>query len=316
MRRPTPATDRSAHRRGFTLIELMIVVVILGILMALVLPAVLSALEGARRAEVVAEIRGLEAAIANFKNTYGIEPPSRIRLYETSGASPSWSTHSGSFTQNGTGQMVLHDAERTRSIALINRIWPNFDYTIARDLNGDTSFGGFVDLTGDECLVFFLGGVATGSPGAFAVTGFSKNPANPLAVASGTESRDGPFFEFKPSRLKFSLNPTNSKVLVYFDPRSSQTLPYVYASSNDGRGYQPADLYVGSSDDLEDVYRTGPGGAMAVAQKAKSFQIITPGTDGAYGSGGAFVTTAVNHGLASKADYDNLTNFHNGRLID
>lgn len=302
----------STRRQAFTLIELMIVIAVIAALIALLLPAVTGAFRRARIAEVTTEIRGLEAAIAQFKSVFGVEPPSRIRLYESAAGSPSWSSHTGTFTEPVTGAMVSHDAERARSVALINRIWPNFNFNIARPyLDGNTgTSNGYVSLTGAECLVFFLGGVGTGGAGAFAMTGFSKNPADPFIPAAGNESREGPFFEFKTSRLRVSLNATNTAALIYVDPTSGQMAPYVYATGYDGRGYQLADLYVGSTDDLNDVYRAGTGGVTALAQKAKSFQIIAPGIDGFYGAGGYFNATAANHGLANRRDYDNITNFH------
>ncbi|MES2790282.1 MAG: prepilin-type N-terminal cleavage/methylation domain-containing protein [Planctomycetota bacterium] len=296
----------ASKRQAFTLIELMIVVVIIATLMGLLLPAVMSAFGSAKVAEVASEIRGLEAAIAQFKSIYGIEPPSRIRLFNTSAG---WSTTMmGTFVQNGV--TLSHDRERTRSIGLINRMWPNFDFTIPHTFGPNP----YTDLSGSECLVFFLGGVGTGSSGAYAMTGFSKNPANPFATISGNESREGPFFEFKQSRLRPSLNTTNTAALVYVDPISGQTAPYAYTSSNDGRGYESADLYVNSADDLNDVYRAAPGGTTAIAQKPKTCQIISPGIDGAFGAGGYFNPTAANHGLSNPKDYDNLTNFHGGYL--
>lgn len=306
----------TTRRRGFTLIELMIVVVVIGVLMGLILPAVQSAFARARITEVVSEIRGLEAAIAQFKNVYGIEPPSRIRLYEAATGSPSWASHTGTFVEPVTGATLSNDAERVRSIAIINRIWPNFDFSIARNLDGNGTPGGFISLTGAECLVFFLGGRPVAGPGgAFAMTGFSKNPANPFTAATGNESREGPFFEFKSSRLRASPNTSNSGVLVYIDPLSGQLNPYVYATGYDGRGYQLADVFVGTADDLNDVYRSGTG-TTAVALKPKTFQIISPGVDGLYGAGGYFDSTASNHGLTNAADGDNITNFHNGLLKD
>lgn len=313
MRRQPPAHQTHA-RRGFTLIELMIVIVIIAALIGLLLPAIMPVFTRVRDTEVVTEIKGLEAAIAQFKNVYGIEPPSRIRLYEAATGMGSWASHPGTTLDPITGANLNNEAERARSITLINRIWPQFAY-VARDLNGDGDTLDITDLTGAECLVFFLGGAQTGPAGGpYAMTGFSKNPANPLAAASATESREGPFFEFKSSRLKQSPRPGNTGVLVYVDPRPSQTAPYVYASSYEGRGYQLPDLNVGTGDDLNDVYRTGPM-ASSIAQKAKSFQIISPGIDGLYGAGGNFNATATNHGLSSKADYDNITNFHGSQLV-
>lgn len=304
--------NTTGPRRGFTLIELLIVIVIIAAIMGMLLPAVMSAFTSARVAEVTTEIRGLEAAIAQFKAVYGVEPPSRIRLFT---AAAGWTTPMmGNVVINGV--TLTNEGERTRSVALINRIWPNFDFTIPRPY---ICTGSYVDLAGAECLVFFLGGRGTGSAGAYALTGFSKNPADPFAAATGSESREGPFFEFKASRLRASTNATAGVVnnsLVYFDPVSGQSAPYVYATGYDGRGYQIADLQVvpTASSNLTDVYRASIGGATAVAQKAKSFQIVSPGRDGLYGAGGYFNPTATNHGLANARDYDNITNFHSGLL--
>lgn len=321
--RRIPADDCSTpqnapRRQAFTLIELMIVIVVIAILMSLVLPAVQSSFVRAKVTEVVSEIRGLEAAIAQFKNVYGIEPPSRIRLYEASTGSPSWlSDTRPNFTEPITGTSISQDSERIRSIALINRIWPNFNFTAPLgDVNGNGSSTDVISLTGAECLVFFLGGRPVAGPGgAYAMTGFSKNPANPFAAATGNESREGPYFEFKPSRLRLSPNTTNVGVLVYVDAIGGQANPYVYVTGYDGRGYQRADLYVGTGDDLGDVYRSGTG-TTAVALKPKSFQIISPGADGLYGAGGYFDATATGHGITNAPDRDNISNFHGGLLKD
>jgi prepilin-type N-terminal cleavage/methylation domain-containing protein len=322
MRRPTarPTPTPAPRRRGaFTLIELMIVIVIIGILAALILPAVMGSFRTARIAQVQTEIRGLESAIAQFKANYGIEPPSRIRLFETSAG---WTTTaSGQTLDPITGSPLQNEQERTRSIALMNRIWPNFDFNNPSgwDFNGDGSIGGSVSLFGPECLVFFLGGARVGPP--FAMIGFSKNPTNPfLGTAGGQESREGPYFDFKSSQLHVSTNPAAAGALVYFDSLPGQTMPYVYASSYDGRGYLPADLLVNATSafqpypsnlNLLSPYLAGTG---ATAQKNKSFQIVSPGFDALYGSGGTFDATATNHGLSDRRDYDNITNFSSGLL--
>lgn len=301
------------HQRAFTLIEMMIVIVVILALVGLLTPAIMRSFRTARNTQVTVEIRGIEAAIANFKSVYGMEPPSRIRLYETGTGAISWSTHAGTFVEPITGATVTHDSERTRSIGLMNKIWPNFNFNTLPgiDFNGDGSYGGYISLTGPECLVFFLGGRPTGPVGGpFAMTGFSKNPANPFLPAAGSESREGPFYEFRSIQLKPSLNPTNPTVLVYCDPSTSQLSPYLYVSSYDGRGYQLPDLFVGPGNNLTDVYRS-TNTAPFIAQKPKSFQIICPGNDGFYGTGGYFNPSGPNHGLTNRRDYDNITNFHN-----
>lgn len=59
---------------GFTLIELMIVVVILGLLATIVMPRVLDRPEQARRAKAKVEIRNIESALALFKTDTGRFP--------------------------------------------------------------------------------------------------------------------------------------------------------------------------------------------------------------------------------------------------
>lgn len=59
---------------GFTLIELMIVVVILGLLATIVMPRVLDRPEQARRTKAKVEIRNIESALALFKTDTGRFP--------------------------------------------------------------------------------------------------------------------------------------------------------------------------------------------------------------------------------------------------
>jgi len=58
--------DRREDRRGFTLVELLIVIGILGLLIALLLPAANKARESARRIQCLANIRQLTAAVLAY----------------------------------------------------------------------------------------------------------------------------------------------------------------------------------------------------------------------------------------------------------
>jgi general secretion pathway protein G len=63
MLRPLPRSPRTAGRRGFTLVELMVVIVILGGLIALVGPKVFTALGKGSKAQAETQMHNFEQAI-------------------------------------------------------------------------------------------------------------------------------------------------------------------------------------------------------------------------------------------------------------
>src|SRR5262249_15607669 len=85
-----------------------------------------------------------------------------------------------------------------------------------------------VTLEGDQCLVFFLGGIPATVNGVADCTGFSRNLHNPAAAAG---ERISPFYEFKSSRLvRRHGNPFYS----YLDAYGEQPFAYfsAYGRSN------------------------------------------------------------------------------------
>lgn len=60
--------ERRSVQRGFTLVELLVVIAIIGILVAMLLPAVQAAREAARRAQCVNHLRQITIAALNYEN--------------------------------------------------------------------------------------------------------------------------------------------------------------------------------------------------------------------------------------------------------
>lgn len=328
----TSSPARRSPRGAFSLIELMIVITIIAILMSLLLVGVRGAMTTARNATVTVEFKNIEKGIADFQAKYGMEPPSSIVLFE---ASAGW-------TGSSPSAAVVN-----RSRALIRQMWPDFNFTIARDINGDNDATDTITLNGAECLVFFLGGLNStnvvnqsgtliGTTGA-AITswgplGFSANPTNPFARGG---ARSGPFHEFSVIRITNRDGTADTEGMPeYLDPLPGQRSPILFASSYGGRGYRDADVQF-TTQPTYNAYTTVPTGfayfyrrytgtnpataanfVAAPAFNPKSFQLISPGYDGEYGWGGTLTgdMELVEPRAERYFERDNITNFKGGTI--
>ena len=203
------SAPKPSRRAGFSLVELLVVMLVIAALLAFLLPALAGVQRNVRNAQVKAEIAQLENALASFKSIYNVDPPSRLILTEDP-STTAWESTSRS---------------------LLRKIWPKMDFTQTHDFDHDGNTDKTFALTGAECLVFFLGGIQDRSSGSLVLTGFSKNPVNPFDRSG--ENRDGPFFTFDYQRFVDVDGPTATGDFMpeYVDALPGQVTPYLYLSS-------------------------------------------------------------------------------------
>lgn len=141
-------------RRGFTLVEVLVVVIIISLLVAMTTPAIMGARRKAARAVMSMEIYQIDFACKAFKERFGEYPPD------------------------------FADVDRVKALAqvkrFISRAFPRIKSDrLPKDFR-DEKVGLPLQYNASTALIYWLGGIYNSDEGMF--FGFSADPSNPFDV--------------------------------------------------------------------------------------------------------------------------------------
>ena len=225
-------THRSAFLPGFTLVELLMVLIIVGILVSLLTVAVSYAIRAAKQAFITTEISQLDATLQGYKNDNGGLYPPCMAIPMPSSSTPTSPSRIDLFNQALRKRFPRYtgDYVATRTL-LLSTAWK------VTPIGGGTPSSLNLDrLDAAEALVFWLAGppAPTSASSSTILYGFSSNPTTPFDTT--TSSRSKILFSFDESRLTDAdgdgwpeyTPPRNGNKTsgmppyVYFDPPSYQ----------------------------------------------------------------------------------------------
>src|SRR3954447_10286263 len=119
---------RTRHHLGFTLIELLVVISIIGVLIALLLPAVQAARESARRSQCINNLKQLGLAIQGYIDTHSVMPLGSFKMSPPGDVGPGAGDHCAGRHEGGVFIALLPFLEQN---ALFNAFNSNVHYETA-----------------------------------------------------------------------------------------------------------------------------------------------------------------------------------------
>jgi general secretion pathway protein G len=291
-------------RGGFTLVELLVVILIIAMLAALLTSAVWRAQIAARNARITSEINNLDMAIKSYRDRNGEFFPDFALL-------------SANYADQVVARHIRRAYPRYGGAPNYATLRVRVQASCGRNLgNPNAPINQRLDAA--ESLVFFLGGV----PNVNRIPeGYSADPRDPFLAAARQSQRIPPLFDFAEEQL---FDADNDGWPEFYPPGMNPAtggMPYVYFSG-DPRSGTYIGAYIRAGAPANNVARpygfTRDNINMASWVHPDTFQIIAAGLDNTYGTPANLnaIPLFPNGRNYSQADMDNLTNFSRGTLGD
>jgi prepilin-type N-terminal cleavage/methylation domain-containing protein len=298
-----PSARRTAPRRGFTLVEMLVVLLIIAGLMALLTPAIWSAVLRAREAAIISEIDQLHNAMQAYKEKHLVFPPA-MATTDVNLRKGKFMLHLRTVYPSSAYGLRNTDFDNLNTYVKANYKISTGAGTVALDLN---------TLDQAEAIVFWLGGfptpVSTGTGGGAPIApsrlfGFNKDSDSPIKRSVAQEGTD-PLATRTPSTFKFvqeRLVDNDDDGWWEYLPTSASTgavvAPFVYfdfdsygstKKATEFQGYpRPGDAQAATLKEsfgyaVPFAAYLDPAGKQPTRwQNPDSFQIICGGLDGQY----------------------------------
>lgn len=291
---------RNARRSGFTLVEVLVVIAIIGVLVALIVPAVNMAYRTVQQRAIALECQALAQAVEAYRSKYDDYPPDGLV----------------------EGVMRLH----------LRKAFPNIspsEFDLLSNptvVTGNSAIGSVMEPS--EALVFFLGGFSDDPAFPFSGKGGpiyildtngkqlnssgklvdSSGPGGSIASIQYNPDRQNPFYDFKQAQLTLDVDGVRTvstddditgaarDLMPAYHPNGKK-MPFLYF---DSRTYQPqtdANQFNAGSAGIAYPYRStavntkySPNDNSVLNRNKyfrfmneKTFQIVSAGLDDNYG---------------------------------